>query len=90
MYFPNWNTLALGTGNVIALDAVNSLQSFINNIPVHYTANGITMAIGHFHRLSYTGSTGRVHPEREAGTVEVTQIVVRDNHWDTQRKRGRR
>jgi hypothetical protein len=90
MYFPNWNTLALGAGNTIAPDAVNSLQSFINNIPVHYTANGIEMAIGHFHRLSYTGSTGRVHPERPAGTVPVTQIVVRDNHWDTQRRRGRR
>lgn len=89
MYIPGMASNALGAGNVIAAAAVTALQTWAgSNVGNAYNAQGLPMAIGHFHRLAYTTPKGTQIPERQAGTVPVTQLVVRDNHWDTQRRRG--
>jgi hypothetical protein len=90
MYIPNWNSVALATGNVVAAAAVTALATWANTFRTVYSAQGLTFVLGLHHRLEYIGSTGRLHQERMARTEEITGIIVRDNHWDTQRKRGLR
>lgn len=88
MFVPGWATNALGTGNVVAAAAVTAYQNWLNTIIGIYAGQGYTLVIGQKARAQYTGSTGTVHPARPAGSTTVTQIVVRDNHWDSQRRRG--
>jgi len=88
IYVPGWATNALGTGNVIAAGAVTALQNWSSIIAGAFSAQGYVFCIGHPHRLAYTGAGGRQHPARDAGTVPITSVAVRDNHWDTQRRRG--
>jgi len=87
-YVPGWATNALGAGNVVAAAAVTAYQNWLNTIAPTLSAQGYTLVIGQKHRQAYTGTTGTQHPDRPAGSVPVTSIVVRDNHWDTQRRRG--
>ena len=90
MYIPGFATNALGAGNVIAAAAVTAVQNWANVIPSAFIASGYTHVLGLPARASYTGATGTVHPARAATTEDVTQRLVRDNHWDTQRRRGLR
>lgn len=91
MYIPGWATNALATGNVIAAAAVNALANWAQtNIPNAMIAATMTWVLGLPARVQYTGSTGTVHPARPAQTIDVGIITVRDNHWDSQRRRGLR
>lgn len=89
MFIPGFATNALGAGNVIAATAVTALQNWAgSNVGGVYNAQSLPMVIGHVARAAYTGSTGTQHPARPAGVVTVTSLTVRDNHWDTVRRRG--
>jgi hypothetical protein len=88
MYVPGWATNALGAGNVIAATAVTALQNWANTIPTVLTAQGLQFALGQHARVAYTGVGGKQHPQRAATTVLITSQTVRDNHWDSQRRRG--
>lgn len=90
MYIPGWATNALGTGNVAAPGAVTALQNWASIVAGALNSQGYLFSIGHPARQAYTGRTGTQHPARSAGTVPVTTVVVRDNHWDSQRRRGLR
>jgi len=89
MYVPGFATNALGAGNVIAASAVTALTNWSNLIPGAFTAQGYTWVLGQPHRIGYTSpATGRVFPERLATSIPIAGHTVRDNHWDTQRRRG--
>jgi hypothetical protein len=88
MFVPGWASNALGANGVIAATAVTALQAFANDLPGIWTAQAMTLALGLPARAGYTGSTGTVHDPRPAGTLDVTSQVVRDNHWDSMRRRG--
>jgi|SRR5215471_16420604 len=88
VYVPGWATNSLGAGNVIAGGAVTALQNWANTIPGALSGQGYTFVIGQRARAQYTGSTGTVHPARPATSIQVTAQTVRDNHWDSQRRRG--
>jgi hypothetical protein len=88
IYIPGWATNALGSGNVIAAAAVTALSTWANTIPTVLTGQGLSFAIGQHSRVAYTGTGGRQHPARAANTVLISSQTVRDNHWDTQRRRG--
>lgn len=88
MYIPGWATNALGAGNVAAAAAVTALTNWALTIPTALTAQGYTLVIGQKARAQYTGKTGTVHPARPAQSTAVTSLTVRDNHWDSQRRRG--
>lgn len=90
MYVPGWATTALGANNTIAAAAVTALSNWASIIAGVLSAQGYILCVGHVARASYTGATGTVHPARAAGTVPVTTTSVRDNHWDSQRRRGLR
>jgi hypothetical protein len=88
MFIPGWATNALASGNVVAAAAVTALQSWANTLGGTYSANGMPVALGHKARAAYTGTSGTPHPARPAGLVPITNLVVRDNHWDSMRRRG--
>lgn len=88
VYVPGWATNALGAGNVIAAAAVTALNNWGAIIAGVLSAQGYTWCIGHVARQAYTGTGGTQHPARLAGTVPITTVAVRDNHWDSQRRRG--
>lgn len=91
IYIPGWATTALGTGNVVAAAAVTALGNWATtNIGNSFAAMSATHVLGLQARASYTGTTGTVHPARAAMTRDVTARVVKDNHWDSQRRRGLR
>src|SRR5262245_26141090 len=90
MYIPGWANNAVGAGNIISGPAQTALQNWANGISSALSAQGYTLCIVQPHRAQYTGSTGRVHPERIATSTDVTIATVRDNHWDTIRRRGLR
>lgn len=90
MFIPGWATTALATGNVVAAAAVTALQNWGSIISGVLSAQGYSWGIGHRARAAYTGVTGTEHPARPAGLVPIQTVVVRDNHWDSQRRRGLR
>jgi hypothetical protein len=88
VYVPGWASNAVGAGDVIASAAVTALGNWGSIIAGALSASGYVFGIGHFHRLPYTSATGGSHAERPAGLVPITTVSVRDNHWDTVRRRG--
>lgn|SRR5262245_16619864 len=89
-YVPGWASNAVATGAVIAPAVVTALGNWANTWAGALSAQGYTHVLGLPARAAYTGSTGAAHPARAATTQDVTSVVVRDNHWDTQRRRGLR
>lgn len=87
-YIPGWATNAIGAGDIIASTAVAALGAWTQNIAAAVTAAQGQIVLLRPARASYTGSTGTVHPARPAGFLPFTTVIVRDNHWDSQRRRG--
>jgi len=87
-YISGWGTNALGTVDTIAAATVTALQNWANTIPAAITSGGYTWCLALPARSAYTGTGGRLHPARDARTQDITSQTVRDNHWDTQRRRG--
>lgn len=88
IYIPGWGLSAMAGGNTVSSAAQTAAQNWGSTIAGVLNGVGLLFSIGHPARQAYTGSTGTQHPARVAGTVPVTTIVARDNHWDTQRRRG--
>jgi hypothetical protein len=88
MFVPGWATNALGTGNVAAPAVVTALQNWSSTIRTVFAAEGGTWALGLPPRNAYTGSSGTPHEAQDSEAPSVATNVVRDNHWDTQRRRG--
>jgi len=90
-YVPGWASNAVGAGDVIAAAAVTALGDWANaNVVGAILAVGGAIALLLPARVSYTGSTGTVHPARAAGFELINALEVHDNHWDSQRRRGLR
>lgn len=87
-YVPGWATNAMGTGNVVAAAAVTALGNWAATWTTAMQAQGYTHCIAQPARAAYVGSTGASHPARAATTIDITSLAVRDNHWDSQRRRG--
>jgi hypothetical protein len=89
IYLPGTANNAVAAGNVISAGAITAATNFASNLGTVMTANGLTIALMQPHRAAYTSPvTGRLFPERLATMRPLTQILVRDNHWDSQRRRG--
>jgi hypothetical protein len=89
-YVPGWATNAVGAGNVVAAAAVTALGNWsVNTVGPAISQAGLVWVLGLQERAAYTSPlTGRVFPHRAATSVNITSSVVKDNHWDSQRKRG--
>lgn len=88
VYIPGWATNAMGAGNVVAAGAVTALNNWAQTIPTALSGSGYTWVIGQKARAAYTGSTGTQHPARAATSIPINSQNVRDNHWDSSRRRG--
>jgi hypothetical protein len=88
MYVPGFASNAMATGNVIAATTMTAVNNWAGIIAGVLSAQGYIWCVGHPARQAYTGITGTAHPARIAGTVPITTVSVRDNHWDSQRRRG--
>jgi len=89
VYIPGYATNALGAGNVVAAAAVTATNAFGQNFQSACQAGGGTFSLGLPARAEYTSSkTGTLHPARAARTEPITTVLCRDNHWDSQRRRG--
>lgn len=88
LYVPGFATNALGAGNVIAAATVTALNNWAATITGALNSQGYVWVLGLKERAQYTGSTGTVHPARAATSVTITSASCRDNHWDSQRRRG--
>lgn len=88
MFLPGYGANMVDTGNVVLAGAVTGTQTWAAGFISIFAGAGLTLVIGQKARQAYVGSTGTSHPARAAGSVPVTQLVVRDNHWDSMRRRG--
>lgn len=89
MYLPNFTQDSLATGQVIAATTVTAINNWANTIFSALSGQGYTWVIGQQERAAYTSpKTGAVFPHRDATTVVITSASCRDNHWDSQRRRG--
>lgn len=88
IFIPGFATNAIGASGVVLAATVTALTNFGAAIPGLLSGQGITMAIGQPARAQYTGTTGTLHPARAATSTQVTSVLCRDNHFDTQRRRG--
>jgi hypothetical protein len=89
IYLPGFSSTAMAVGNVVAAPAVTAINNFATLIQTTLTAQGIQLAIGQHARLAYNSpATGNPIALRNATAVPVTSLAMRDNHWDSQRRRG--
>lgn len=93
-FVPGWATTALGAGGVMAAPAVTALQNWASQlIGPALSSQGYTWVIGLPARNGYTSpTTGRIFPPRAATSAPIIAggVLVRDNRWDSQRRRGLR
>lgn len=89
-YVPGFASNAMGVGGIIAAAAVTALQNWAQtNINAGIAGALGAIVLAHPARAAYTSpATGRQFPARAASTVPLTNVLVRDNHWDSQRRRG--
>lgn len=90
IFITGFDSLQTSTANVVAAGCVTALSNWAATLLTAFAAQGYTLVIGQKARAAYTGSTGTFHPARPAGSVQVTSALCRDNHWDSQRRRGLR
>jgi hypothetical protein len=88
IYTAGWTVASTGPGNVMVAGVVVGLGNWAATIPTVLSASGLTFCLGLPHRLAYVSAAGTPHAERLATTLDVTSTLVRDNHWDSQRRRG--
>ena len=88
LYLGGISTVQVQADNTFPTAVQTAINTWLNNVAAVLSAQGITWAIAQPARNGYTGSTGTIHPARAAGLVPVTSQLVRDNHWDSQRRRG--
>lgn len=89
-FLAGFATNSLGGGNVVAAAAKTAIQNWANTIAAALAAQGYTHVLALPARKEYIGSTGTVHAARAATTRDVSSMLVRDDHWDSQRRRGLR
>jgi hypothetical protein len=88
MFIPNFATDCVQSGNTATSITISNLQGWADTILGALAASSYTMVIGQKARVAYTGSTGTEHPARDATSTQVLSLLVRDNHFDSQRRRG--
>jgi len=91
LYQQGWCSAALGAGNTATAAAVTALSNYPNALLAGFAAGGLSWGLIQPHRAAYVSpKTGTSFPERLAHIEPVVGQVVRDNHWDSQRRRGLR
>jgi hypothetical protein len=88
IYLPNWAANAVASSGVIDPALMTALTAVANGLIGALLPSGLNLALALPARAAYTGITGATHPARIDQTMDVSAVVVRDNTWDSQRRRG--
>lgn len=88
MYLPGLRVGEVSAGNVLAAATVSNITTWAAGFISIFSGQGLTLVIGQPARNAYVGSTGTAHPARVAGSIPVTQLLCRNNTFDSQRRRG--
>lgn len=88
MYLPGWAQNADTGDGVITATLVTALGVFASGILSALSGQSMIPALAQPARNQYAGITGTVHPARPAGVVPLTSLTLRNNAWDSQRRRG--
>jgi|SRR6478736_1389234 len=78
----------VAAGNIAIASLVTDQQAWHNGFIAIFSGQTLTWVIGQPARQAYTGITGTPHPARAAGSVVISAAVVRNNTFDSQRRRG--
>lgn len=89
-YIPGWTGDAVGANGVVLAGAVTAASNWADGVVRPAITGTIgAMALGLRGRQAYTSPiTGRQFPARQATTLPILAATVKDNHWDSQRRRG--
>lgn len=90
LFIPGWATNAIGASDTVAASAVTAATNWGGTITSVFAGQGYTFSLGQRARVDYTSPGGVHHPARAANSIPISQAVCRDNHWDSQRRRGLR
>jgi hypothetical protein len=88
MYIPGYSVGVVNAANQALATTVTDTTTWASGIIGIFAAQSYTLVIGQRARAAYIGSTGTAHPARVATSTTVTQLLVRNNSWDSQRRRG--
>ena len=89
IYFGGLAAVCDDTTGHIATGPSGDLLAWFNDIFTTLNANGMPMCIGQKELLARPGHGGTTLPHRPAAAVPVTSYLVRNNIFDTQRRRSR-
>lgn len=87
-YLPGFTVADVGAGEIISAALISAVNAWAATWISVLSASGYVLCVGQKARAAYTGSTGAVHPARAASSVPIVTAATRDNHWDSQRRRG--
>jgi hypothetical protein len=62
-------------------------QAFVEQLALYMAGEGLALGVGHRGHAEYVNAVGNTVAAEAAGTDLVTQVVVRDNVFDSQRRR---
>lgn len=88
IYVPGFAVDQVTAANAVAPGCMTAVQNWLALINSAMSGGGMVLSLGLGPRQAYTGITGTQHPARTPQMLPVRNIVVRDNHWDSQRRRG--
>ena len=88
VYLGGWGLTANAGAGLIAPTSVTAINTYGTAVFSAITAQGLTPCVAQVARQQYTGLVGTLHQLRPAGHSNVTTYSCRDNHWDSQRRRG--
>lgn len=91
MYFAGFTSSSQGAGDTVSAATITAINNWANTFFSVFNGVGYQWSLGLKERAAYTSpKTGTSFPHRDATTVPITTVACRDNHWDTQRRRGLR
>jgi len=88
IYLAGFMVGAVVAGNVIDPTIMTEINTWVGGFASILAGQGMTWVLGQPARGAYTGTTGTLHPPRAATSTPIVSATVRDNHWDSQRRRG--
>lgn len=89
IYLGGFSENANAGNGIIAPAAKLALDNYATGLFTAISGAGLTPCIAQPPRVQYIGYTGTLHPARTpGGPMGVTSYTCRDNHWDSQRRRG--
>lgn len=86
MYIPGWSEDANGTGGAMSGTAANAIQAFGGDLANAYLAGTVTLGVAQRPVYNLDDCTITV----PGVTNAVTQVLLRNTIWDTQRRRAGR